>query len=493
VIKSSIETACEQGLGLMVSVTSVTPPHTAELAQNQEELSSSSGIPGTLGRVVLLKTNLDIDSIETVEYAISEQIDCHLYAEPPLLRQPILIKIHNPLYSNIDFERCSTSASMTKILQLIVQDEVDIYQLNRPLLVDDSGRSAVVEDDHIGDITSTTTKISSSPSRSLPPPSIHVELDAAMVRKINPKFDEDHNDDDDETATWWDTSTIVVWDDLVSDDLRKCLLDVVVKGTRENDKEWEEWDDVHGPDPRRWTRGGLTDTLNENDDENDDNNEGLSSNSGLLPPQGAACWGLRDEAIEDLCFGDHPAILEFEKILAERVFPQFRVCRLPEAVFGACVSPLTANAPTYGDHFDYHIDGDPMLTPPSPWTDVYGRYPNRHAGKPRFVSCLIYLNDKDWKWGAPTRFLDLPTSQAYEVFPKPGRVVVMDQDVSHTVVAPDADAGQRPRYSLVWKLILHPRDDSDRKSGEQDMTDLRQGRSDWPEPILFGSASSTIS
>ena len=33
----------------------------------------------------------------------------------------------------------------------------------------------------------------------------------------------------------------------------------------------------------------------------------------------------------------------------------------------------------------------------------------------------------------------------------------MDQDVTHTVVAPNKIVGALPRYSLVWKLILHPK------------------------------------
>lgn len=32
----------------------------------------------------------------------------------------------------------------------------------------------------------------------------------------------------------------------------------------------------------------------------------------------------------------------------------------------------------------------------------------------------------------------------------------MDQDVTHRVVQPNDIAGAMPRYSLVWKLILHP-------------------------------------
>ena len=34
----------------------------------------------------------------------------------------------------------------------------------------------------------------------------------------------------------------------------------------------------------------------------------------------------------------------------------------------------------------------------------------------------------------------------------------MEQDVTHSVVAPEQAAGKRPRYSIVWKLILHPKE-----------------------------------
>ena len=40
------------------------------------------------------------------------------------------------------------------------------------------------------------------------------------------------------------------------------------------------------------------------------------------------------------------------------------------------------------------------------------------------------------------------------VRPKRGRAVLMDQDILHRVSAPSAAAGGRPRYSLVWKLVL---------------------------------------
>ncbi len=68
------------------------------------------------------------------------------------------------------------------------------------------------------------------------------------------------------------------------------------------------------------------------------------------------------------------------------------------------------------------------------------------------------MND-DWseELGAPTQFYDPPTEEIYEVTPFPGRLCIMDQDVTHSVVAPNEIAGKLPRYSLVWKLILHPK------------------------------------
>lgn len=386
---------------------------------------------GALGRILLLETNLPMEGgdnnalLEVIQYLIAQKLDHFLYEEA-ILKQPILISIQ-PWKDSLE----GSEDTLNKEVIKIVQNQVLQFEMCQPLLAEKS---------HSNDEATIV-------------PTIQVEMDGAYVS--------------DESSTpskeVWDTSSILVFDDLVSEELRKSLLDVTLGRSNKD----EAWDDTNGPDPSRWVKGGLIDIPDEEED-------GSS-------PMESSSWGLSDEAVEDLCFQRHDAIEEFEKILSN-LFPQFTVTRLPEAVFGSSVSPLTANAPTVHDSFDYHIDGDPNLTPPSPWTDVYGRYPNRIQGKPRFMSCLIYLND-EWndEWGAPTRFLDLPTNEFYEVFPRPGRCVFMDQDVSHTVVAPNISAGNRPRYSLVWKLVLHP------KAAEQEMTNLA-GSKVWPEPTLFGSA-----
>jgi hypothetical protein len=362
---------------------------------------------------------LSEDELFDLQCAISQEMDEMIYSNPPSLSQPVLISIQSDVLVD--------TSKVAELLAARIEHDVQENEMKVPLPRRATSSDAVYV------------------------PSIHVEVDGAQVM-------------DPAGRSFWDTSTLLVFDDLLSDDLRKRLLDVVV-GRKDDSPVWDDAKD--GPDPRRWARGGLLDIP---DDELQKEEEG------------GPCWGLRDEAIAELCFEHHDALQEFEIVLSD-LFPQFTVSRLSEAVMGAGVSPLTANAPVHGDRFDYHIDADPNMTPPSPWQDVYGRYPNRCPGKPRFMSCLVYLND--WEpdeWGAPTRFLDVATDTHYDVQAVPGRCVLMDQDITHSVVAPLEGAGNRPRYSLVWKLILHP------KEHDQDMTDLAGARQ-WPEPLLLGSAA----
>ena len=441
VVLSAISTACVQE--------GVPFDNSREKFQCVTEPATPTSLPGASGRVLVLTAhgesleneemmNDDDEWLLPIKFAISNQLDQELYAIPDNgFDQPVLVHLC-PYHQSLDV---SNAKDAFATLQSVVKEEADEYELCDPLTCKHDGR-----------------KDSDSAKQYIP--SVRIELDGAMVQADirNP----------DETA--WDTSSVLVFDNLVDDDLRKRLLNVV-KG---NDGTSDEWNDIEdGPDPSRWVRGGLLDVPEASTEDGEEEVE-------------QPCWGLSDDAIVDICFSRHDAIEEFECRLAE-LFPQFHVCRLPEAVLGATVSPLTANAPTHGDTFNYHIDADPLQAPPSPWTDVFGRYPNRCAGKPRFMSCLVYLNDEwDDPFGAPTRFLDPPTQKIYDVKPTPGRVCIMDQDCSHTVTAPTEAAGKRPRYSLVWKLILHP------KEPNQDMTKLDAGdRPAWPKPILVGSASAS--
>lgn len=38
---------------------------------------------------------------------------------------------------------------------------------------------------------------------------------------------------------------------------------------------------------------------------------------------------------------------------------------------------LLANAPVHGDHYDYHMDADPLTLPDSTWRRTFGDYCNR--------------------------------------------------------------------------------------------------------------------
>lgn len=239
-------------------------------------------------------------------------------------------------------------------------------------------------------------------------------------------------------GTRWDTSHVGVYDGLISQQLRSALLELL--------KDTPGWDANSGPDPAVWQAGQLTDTPTTT----------LTRDNDDLRGQGV---GLTAAAVERLCAQQPtPQALSEVEELFRRLFPHHNVSRLPTAMFGESVTPLTANAPRAGEQFDFHVDAEPLHTPPGPWTDYFGRFPNRQPGHPQLVTCLLYLND-EWQttWGASTRFLDPPTRSVVEVDPFPGRLLVMDQDLTHSVTAPTLAAGPRPRYSLVWKLVLHPR------------------------------------
>lgn len=399
-------------------------------------------IPGVLGRVLLLHVqglpsgDFDIDEDEflmQLKVDLSERIDAVLMRggeESMGGGQPVLVAIRPE----------GDDGAMPDV----IEKEVSDYGLR------DAVDDVCSTEDELCFVHPMAFEINCYPSSV-------IEIDGAMIDTV-----------DEPGRTHFDTSSVLVFDKLLDEKLRKRLLNVVKGYPEDHTAAEDDWDDAeNGPDPERWVRGGLVDV----------------AGGGSDADGGGSCWGLTDDAIMDMCHGDHPAIAEFESRLV-RLFPDFVVSRLPEAVLGGCVSPLTANAPTSGDRFDYHIDADPLQVPPSPWADVFGRYPNRSRGRPRFVSCLAYLND-EWDaaaWGAPTRFLDPPTGETIDVDPRPGRCVVMDQDVSHTVVAPRREAGARPRYSLVWKLVLHPT--------EGRGVDLACGRGGmWPEATAVGSAT----
>ena len=286
----------------------------------------------------------------------------------------------------------------------------------------------------------------------------HTELDGATVEH--------------DGASWWDVSSVVAYDGVVDEALRAQLAALLQAD--------EAWDAEEGADERLWERGTFNDAASE---------AGGADGGVSVRANG---WGLRPEALEALCAEDPcPApLLELQARLvtllraANPTGVQLEVCRQSHAIFGEAITPLAANAPVAADGaeaYGWHIDADPAMLPPSPWTDLHGRFPNRRAGKPRFVTALVYL-PAAWRdeWGAPTRFLDPPTGEVLAVPARPGRVVLMDQDVTHAVTAPTDAAGSRPRYSLVLKLVLYA-------SGGAGVARLADPA--WGQPQRMGSAA----
>eukprot|EP00798_Chlamydomonas_sp_ICE-L_P018809 gene18810-25354_t len=122
---------------------------------------------------------------------------------------------------------------------------------------------------------------------------------------------------------------------------------------------------------------------------------------------------------------------------------------------------ILANATVYGDSFAWHVDADPWTLPESAWTHKFGHYFNREPGKPLF---------------------DTPTDTGIFVRPKAGRIVLMDQDVVHRLSTPSKQAN-RPRYSVVWKLIFFP-------TCEGQSVSL--AKPEWGPPTSFGSAARAV-
>ena len=423
-----------------------------ELSLSLEDIGKAIGDALTLGA----EETPDVEDVSCIlegwKATISQYIDEILYSDEDnrCFQQPILFSVVSQTPTSTKSNTLDSDGYYRDQLLAMIQEQVRDFGL-----VDD------MENHHeIVEIPAT------DPTMFIP--SCWYEVDGAMVTEGKQE-------------TVWDTSTVLVFDNLLESaseerNLRQRMRDVVLGNTSDDEEQGkskqQRWDDAdNGPDPSRWEAGGLLDLPGTDDDPSD--------------PDIPESYGLTDDALEEICEENPPPTVfqEFESILS-RLFPDFVVTRLPEAVLGGGVTPLTANAPCFGQSFDYHIDADPYSAPPSPWTDVYGRYANRATGKPRFISCLIYVND-EWdgsQWGAPTRFLDVATDTEVDIIAKPGRVVLMDQDITHTVVAPLEAAGKRPRYSLVWKLILHP------KRRDQNMRDLCGSHKGWPDPLLVGSA-----
>ncbi|KAI8463534.1 MAG: hypothetical protein J3K34DRAFT_142799 [Monoraphidium minutum] len=210
----------------------------------------------------------------------------------------------------------------------------------------------------------------------------------------------------------------------------------------------------------------------------------------------AATWGLRPEVIAALRDDPPPAAVALQARVAA-LYPEWLLTHMPtEAMLEddqeQPLSTHVANAVLYGDPCQWHLDADPASLPPgAPLVEHTGYYYNREAGKPLFVTLMAYLN-AEWReeWHAETLLADPATGTGVFVQPRPGRVVLMDQDIAHRISAP-SKAAPGPRYSLVWKLLLWPRDAATGAGGGSGGGGGARGlsRPEWGPPQRIGSAA----
>ena len=285
-------------------------------------------------------------------------------------------------------------------------------------------------------------------------------------------------DGDDAPPVRSDVSAVVSLDGIVGDDLRAALLDAATEPG------WPHATAEAPPTPK-WAR---------------ETNDGIGAEASRDPagPQlrvPPTSWGLTETALEEIA-ESAPVRAFLARVGA--LYPEYHVRTMPadalepDGIPGAMsaardggesrVAVAVANAAVHGDDFKWHLDMDPAdLDPASPFAERYGVYVNRAKARPLFVSALVYLNGPaPWTpdLDAETLFLDPGTATGVFVRPAPGRVLLMDQDVLHRVSAPSRSA-RVPRYSLVLKLCLYPKDPETRPSIL---------RPEWGEPVAFGTA-----
>ena len=223
-------------------------------------------------------------------------------------------------------------------------------------------------------------------------------------------------------------------------------------------------------------------------------------------------WGLRqfnmDLLVNEITRGEDPdnpnSFKEFHSRL-QALYPDWIICHMPAESLVApeeetvedddehtekykCES-FVANAAVFGDEYRWHVDADPSSFPDGcEWVKTYGDYVNGEPGKPLFVSAIIYPNEtwNEGEWGAETHFTDKDSGVGAMVAPRPGRVVLMDQDVTHRVSPPTRAAGERARYSLVYKLVFFPRECG---KGKAELWERGIARPEWGVPSPIGSAA----
>jgi len=292
------------------------------------------------------------------------------------------------------------------------------------------------------------------------PPHAHVSLMAVMDEANVPTVGGSYRQD---------ASSLVVLDNLYTEDERMSIMRWLTGQGDQSSKRIPSDEDL--PDPLKWD---LTTS---------DYGDGVTSQQQ---------WGLREHVVQNLAKDPPPAILAIQSRLINIYRDTHDICLMnATALSGDYMEPLelssfVANAVEYGGHYDWHLDMDPSnLDPSSPWAMLHGCYFNREPNRPLFVTMLIYPQE-DWpaRFDAETLFLDPASAVGAFVRPKPYRVVLSDQDLTHRISAP-SQLAERPRYSLVWKLVFLPK--RQHQSHDNDHVDYNNIiKREWGEPIHLG-------
>mmetsp|Transcript_43419 Transcript_43419/g.104921 ORF Transcript_43419/g.104921 Transcript_43419/m.104921 type:complete len:283 (+) Transcript_43419:21-869(+) len=157
----------------------------------EDSLSSISlhpapdAVRGSTGRALIL--SIDDDKLsgegmdEVIQYVVAQAIDQQLYSEEQtLLKQPILVSIQ-PAQDLADTD-------LQELLEDLIQDQLFMYEMTTPLPM--AAEEAILPESALT-------------------PTLQVELDGDYVLDVWSQ------------EQVWDTSSVMVFDNLVSDDLRK--------------------------------------------------------------------------------------------------------------------------------------------------------------------------------------------------------------------------------------------------------------------------------
>lgn len=195
----------------------------------------------------------------------------------------------------------------------------------------------------------------------------------------------------------------------------------------------------------------------------------------------AGTWGLSEDAMSALLASPPPPLLVLESRIASLFADTYDLAYMPAAAIDGGLSPLVANAVLPTDPGAWHADCDPLeVDPDGPWAAAVGAGPNRAPGKPLLVSAVLYLQDWPLARHGETLAVDGGAGLGVCVRPVKGRLLLIEQDVAHRIVATSGAGG--PRFSLVLKLVFWPKV----VQAERPESLLKPA---WGAPVRLGSAA----